>query len=113
MTGKDRREDIDHALNPHRDEEQQRAAEHSADVLRRRGIELTGRESPEELAAIQTAVEGFESAAAARGADSFVDSPLSSDPDHRGLVVPARERGEGAAAYAERVQQAARDLTTR
>ena len=113
MRGKDKREDIDHALNPHRDEEQRRAAEHSADVLRRRGIGLTGRESPEELAAIQTAVEGFESAAGARGADSFVDSPLSSDPDHRGLVVPARERGEGAMAYAERVQQAARELTTR
>jgi hypothetical protein len=113
MTGKTDRDDIDHALNPHRDEEQQRAAEHSADTLRRRGIDLTGRESPEELAAIQTAVEAFEAAAAARGADSFVDSPLSSDPAHRSLVVPARERKESAAEYAARIQQAAHDLSPR
>lgn len=113
MTGKGKREDIDHALNPHRDEEQRRAAEHSADILRRRGIELSGRESEEELAALQTAVEAFEGAAAARGADSFVDSPLSSDPAHRGLVVPERQRGEHAAAYAERIQQAARNLAAR
>jgi hypothetical protein len=113
MTGKGRRDDIDHALNPHREEELARAAEHSADVLRQRGIELTGRESPEELAAIQTAVEAFEGVAAARGADSFVDSPMSSAPEHRTLVVPARERGESAAAYAERIQQAARELTSR
>lgn len=106
-------DDIDHALNPHRDEEQARAAEHSADILRRRGIELTGRESAEELAAIQTAVEAFEGAAAARGADSFVDSPLSSEPQHRALVVPARERGEAGAAYAERIQRAARELAFR
>jgi hypothetical protein len=110
MTGKGNRDDIDHALNPHRDEEQRRAAEHSADILRRRGIELTGRESADELAAIQTAVEAFEGAASARGADSFVDSPLSSEPQHRSLVVPPRERGEGGTAYAERIQQAAREL---
>ena len=106
-------DDIDHALNPHRAEELARATEHSADVLRQRGIDLTGRESAEELAAIQTAVEAFEGAAAARGADSFVDSPLSSDPQHRALVVPARERGESPAAYADRIQQAARELESR
>jgi hypothetical protein len=111
--GSRKSEDIDHALNPHRDEELARAAEHSADVLRQRGIEVTGRESPEELVAIQTAVEAFEGAAAARGADSFVDSPMSSAPEHRTLVVPARDRGESAAAYAERIQEAARELASR
>lgn len=113
MTDRTSREDIDHALNPHRDEEQRRAAEHSADILRRRGIELTGQESSEELAAVQTAVEAFEAAAAARGADSFVDSPLSSDPAHRSLVVPTRDRKESAAEYAARIQQAAHDLVVR
>lgn len=111
--GSRKSDDIDHALNPHREEELARAAEHSADVLRQRGIELTGRESAEELAAIQSAVEAFEGVAAARGADSFVDSPLSSAPQHRTLVVPARERGESATVYAERIQQAARELTAR
>ncbi|HEX6644082.1 MAG TPA: hypothetical protein VF037_05360 [Gemmatimonadales bacterium] len=113
MARNSRSDDIDHALNPHRDEEQQRAADHAADILRGRGIELTGRESAEELADLQAAVEAFEAAAAARGADSFVDSPLSSAPQHRSLVVPARERGEGAAAYAERIERAASELGAR
>jgi hypothetical protein len=106
-------DDIDHVLNPHRDEEQRRAADHAADILRGRGIELTGRESTEELADLQEAVEAFEAAASARGADSFVDSPLSSEPRHRSLVVPSRGRGEGAAGYAERIRRAAVELGAR
>ena len=106
-------DDIDHALNPHRDEEQQRAAERASDILRGRGIDLTGRETGEELAALQTAVEAFETAAVARGADSFVDTPLSSAPRHRSLVVPPREREEAAADYAARIQAAARELGIR
>jgi hypothetical protein len=54
-------------------------------------------------------VERFELAVSAVGGDRMTNAPDSTDPDDRRLVLPERNEGEGAAAYAERVDvQAAR-----
>lgn len=89
-------DDIDEALNPHRSEEQERAAQHAVDLLRKRDMTLYGDESPEELDALQTAAERFE-AVEARGA-----APL-----------PRREDAEPVIRYVMRIEQAAQALTTR
>lgn len=88
------------------DDELKRATMHSADTLRQRGIRLTGNELPEELADLQTAVERFEASARARGADSFTDTPMSSNPEHPGLVIPERSKGEEVADYIARIERA-------
>jgi hypothetical protein len=49
---------LNQVLNPHRDEEQERARERAADVLARRGILLFGDESDDELAELWSAVTG-------------------------------------------------------
>jgi hypothetical protein len=78
--------------------------------LREREIELTGRETSDELADMLTAVERFEHSVSALGGDSMTNAPDSSQPERADYVVPARKAGEAADAYARRVTSAAEQL---
>jgi hypothetical protein len=104
--------DINEALNPHRDEEQERAREHAADVLARRGVLLFGNESDDELAELWSAVDRFEAVVEARGGDTMTNSPDSSEPDNPAFVLPERKPREPAREYTARILQAATELTS-
>jgi hypothetical protein len=103
--------DVNETLNPHRGEEQERAREHAADVLARRGVLLFGDETDDDLADLWSAVDRFESLVEARGGDTMVNSPESSEPDNPAFVLPERKARESAPAYARRINQAAEALT--
>jgi len=103
--------DIDEVLNPHRAEEQERARQHAADVLARRGVLLAGNESGDELASLWAAVERFESVVEARGGDRMTNAPDSSQPDNPEFVLPERRAREAAGDYTNRILQAASALT--
>jgi len=103
--------DIDEVLNPHRAEEQERARQHAADVLARRGVLLAGNESGDELASLWAAVERFESVVEARGGDRMTNAPDSSQPDNPEFVLPERRARESAGDYTNRILQAASALT--
>jgi hypothetical protein len=104
--------DINEALNPHRDEEQERAREHAADVLARRGVMLFGDEGDDELAELWSAVDRFESVVEARGGDSMTNSPDSAEPDNPAFVLPERNAREPAGDYTRRILEAAAQLTS-
>ncbi|HXE58840.1 MAG TPA: hypothetical protein VNK43_12635 [Gemmatimonadales bacterium] len=107
MTDADRvPDDIDEALNPHRDEEQRRAAEHAVQLLRGRGVMLRGDESTEQLADLLAAVERFEIAVQARGGDSMVNTPDSSRPENPAYVLPVRRGDEPVDDYILRIVHA-------
>jgi len=97
-------------LNPHRREEQQRAATEAAARLSRRGISLTGNESPDELADLLSAVETFEQTVQRRGGDLMVDDLRSSQPDDPHFALPRRESGEEVCNYIRRLDQAVEQL---
>jgi len=103
--------DLDEALNPHRAEDQQRAREHNQDILLQRGVELRGDESDEELDDLWTAVDRFESLVEARGGDTLVNAPDSSEPDDPRMVLPERKPRESARDYTLRIHEAADRLT--
>ena len=98
-----RTEAREQALNPHRDEDRAHAADMAYAQLRQRGVHVSGDEPAEELAQLVEAVERFELAVSAVGGDRMTNAPDSTDPDDRRLVLPERNDGEGAGAYAERV----------
>ena len=77
-----------------------------ADRLRRRGITLTGKERPEELADLLAAVERFEAAVEAHGGDLMVDDLKSSQPDDPHFVLPARAANEPVRDYIARIAEA-------
>jgi hypothetical protein len=108
-----RAEAREHELNPHRDEEQAHAADMAYAQLRQRSVNVTGDEPAEELARLLEAVERFELAVSAVGGDRMTNQLDSTDPDDRSLVLPERNKGEGAAAYAERVSVAAERIMRR
>jgi broad specificity phosphatase PhoE len=85
---------VEETLNPHRREEQLRAAEEASNRLLQRGIRLTGDEDPDELSDLQDAVERFETLVESRGGDLMVDDLRSSQPESPELVLPEREPGE-------------------
>src|SRR6185369_4661009 len=87
-------DELDLSLNPHRVEEREAAAQETVDRLRRRGINVSAREKPEDLADLLTAVEQFEDRVEARGGDLMVDDLRSSQPDDPQYVIPQRESGE-------------------
>ena len=97
-------------LNPHRIEEQQRAATETAARLARRGIALTGEESPDELADLVSAVEHFEQVVQRHGGDLMVDDLRSSQPDDPHFALPRRKRGQAVCDYIRSVAQAAEQL---
>ncbi|HZN97765.1 MAG TPA: hypothetical protein VFB61_08550 [Gemmatimonadales bacterium] len=102
---------IDEILNPHRGEEQSRAREHTADILARRGILLSGEETDEELSDLWSAVERFESMVEARGGDTMTNAPTSAEPDNPAFVLPERKARESAREYTRRILEAAAALT--
>jgi hypothetical protein len=103
--------DLDAALNPHRQEEQQRAREHNLDVLGQRGVLLFGDETDDELADLWSAVDRFESVVEARGGDTFTNAPDSAEPDNPDFVLPERRAREPVAGYVARLHEAAERLT--
>lgn len=102
---------IDEVLNPRRAEELERAQQHAADVLARRGVLLAGNESSEDLATLWSAVDRFESMVEARGGDTMTNAPDSSQPDNPAFVLPERKARESAGEYAQRILNAAAELT--
>jgi hypothetical protein len=96
--------------NPHRSEERRAARDEMESRLRERRIALAGDESDEDVLLIVNAVESFEGRLAQLGADSFVNTPESSEPDDERLVLPKRNGDETAAAYAARIVAAAERL---
>lgn len=103
--------DVNEILNPHRAEEQERARQHVADLLAQRGVLLAGRETDDELAALWSAVERFESVVEARGGDTMTNAPDSSEPDNPAFVLPERKARESAGDYTRRIVEAAAALT--
>lgn len=87
--------------------ERSHVAAEVADRLRRRGITLSGKEKPEELADLLSAVERFEKAVEAHGGDLMVDDLKSSRPDDRHFVLPPRGASESARAYVVKIDEAA------
>lgn len=103
-------DDRDNALNPHREEERQRAADLVAESLRRRGVEVDGSEDSDQLASLLDSVETFERARSLRGGDSFVNDLESTQPDDPRFVIPQRHGDEALDAYAKRVREAAAQI---
>lgn len=85
----------------------ERAAAQVGDHLAQRGVTVRDGDTPDERADLLSAVEDFERAVAARGGDSYTNSPLSSDPDRREFVVPRRSDDEGVPGYIARIREAA------
>lgn len=102
-------ESVDDLLNPHRDEEIEKATSAAADRLRMRNVQVDGTETPEETVALLEAVERFELAVQSHGGDLMVDEPPpghAAEPDDPLFVIPARGAGERAATYVERIDAA-------
>ena len=104
--------DLDDALNPHRTEDQERAREHNRDILLQRGVKLFGEETDDELADLWSAVDRFESLVEARGGDTMVNAPDSSEPENPAMVLPERKPRESARDYTRRIHEAAERLTS-
>jgi len=104
---------MEETLNPHRREEQLRAAEEARDRLLQRGIRLSGDEAPDELSDLQDAVERFEAVVESRGGDLMVDDLRSSQPEAPELVLPERQPGEAAEEYIARIDAAAVKLKSK
>jgi hypothetical protein len=100
-------EAIQQDLNPHRREEQARAAEHTRSVLAQRGLRVDDADDDDALADLLDAVERFEGMVQARGGDSFLNNPRSSQPENPAFVVPPRGTDETPRDYARRVLEAA------
>lgn len=101
----------------HRDEERRDVGAEVAARLRRRGVHLTGKEGPGELADLLDGVERFDAAVESHGGDLFVDTPISSasgarvsQPDNPAYVLPARGPQESVAEYLVRVSEAVHHL---
>jgi len=79
--------------------------------LRHQGVQLTGKESSDELADLEEAVEEFERAVERAGGDLMVDEPVSGDkpiaPDNSRFVLPKRKASESVPAFINRINEAA------
>jgi hypothetical protein len=105
-------EEHQRALDPHRDAELQGVEAEVAARLRNRGVLLTGRETPEEMADLLDAVERFDAAVESLGGDLFVDSPARPDdmrveqPDNPQFVLPRRNPDERVRDYVRHIDDA-------
>jgi len=81
-----------------------------ADRLRRRGVNLSGLETDDEVVDILEAVERFERAVEDRGGDLMMDEPVGSsppvEPDDRAFVLPKRDAAQSVADFIERIAEA-------
>ena len=91
------------------DTEVQRVSAQVAGRLAALGVWLGGRESPDELVALEEAVERFESSVRAHGGDLMVDEGprgRTAEPDDVHFALPTREEHETVASYLERLARA-------
>ena len=89
--------------------ELKRAMEHTRARLESLFITLSGKETSQELVALEEAVERFEVAVESAGGDLMVDEGPTRgaiQPDDPHFVVPQREAGESVASYLERIATA-------
>jgi hypothetical protein len=95
-----------------RNDDANRATDEVVARLRARGVNVTSRESTEDLVDLLDAVEDFEDTVESRGGDLMVDEPIGSrraaEPDNAAFVLPPRNADESIAAYIRRIA-AARD----
>ncbi|AHG91743.1 hypothetical protein J421_4206 [Gemmatirosa kalamazoonensis] len=106
-------DDRDQDLNPHRDADRLHASSVAASQLRHRGIDVDERESSDDMAAVLSAVERFETAVSVLGGDRMVNSLDTDQHDDESLVLPRRRADESLTAYAVRVTRAAEALGRR
>jgi hypothetical protein len=89
--------------------ELKRAMEHTRARLESLFITLTGKETPEELVAIEEAVERFEAAVESAGGDLMVDEGPTRgaiQPDDPHFVLPQRQPDESVSSYLDRMATA-------
>lgn len=93
------------------DDDRKRIGEEIASRLRHQGVQLTGKETSDELADLEEAVEEFERAVERAGGDLMVDEPVTGDkplaPDDSSFVIPARKASESVPAFLKRINEAA------
>jgi hypothetical protein len=99
-------EEQERLLDPHREEEQQRARLEAVDRLADRGIPTDSQDADEEIADLLDAVERFEEVVEARGGDLMVNRIGATEPEDPAFVPPARASGESAPAYRLRIEEA-------
>jgi hypothetical protein len=104
---RDRSDQIDDMLDPHRREEIAGAAIEVSGRLLQKGIEASPDEDSAELADLLSAVERFEAAVIKRGGDLMVNMPTSTDPQDRAFVLPVRRADETILAYTRHINAAA------
>jgi hypothetical protein len=91
--------------------ERERVGAGIAARLSSRGMRLTGRESSDELVTLLEALEAFERATQAKGADLMMDegpAAASLQPDDAQFVLPRRATDETVHQYVGRVREATR-----
>lgn len=90
--------------------ERERAAETIRGQLLERGIHLMGDEQGVTLVRLLDAVQRFERARAALGADSMTNALQSDQPDNPAFVLPQRQADESPQRYISRIEAAADGL---
>ena len=106
-------EPLDVLLNPHRDEEADRARAAGAARLQALGVRLAGTETSDEIADLLDGVEWFEQAVESRGGDLMVDEGphgAPAEPDDPAFVLPKRTDREPVASFVARIAEAAARL---
>lgn len=92
------------------DEETRRVTDEIVGRLRALGVDVTEKESSEDLVRLLDAVEGFERTVRRAGGDLMVDEPVGSDcppePDRRAFVLPSRADGEPIQSFIARIANA-------
>ena len=93
-----------------RDDELRHAEGEIAARLRDRGVQLTARETGDELADLLDAVERFETMVENQGGDLMVDEPVRAGspiaPDDEAFVLPQRHDGESVTEFIGRISLA-------
>ena len=92
---------------PQRDDnnvERARIVKELASKLHARGVELTGRETSDEVGDLLDAVEEWESAVEQAGGDLYVDEG-GDQPDNPDFVIPKRRADESVADYILRIER--------
>ncbi|HET9604320.1 MAG TPA: hypothetical protein VFO96_08525 [Gemmatimonadales bacterium] len=88
--------------------ELERVSEEVAGRLATLGIELTGRETPDEVTRISDAVERYEAAVQSRGGDLMMDEPPPGSPpqpDDPHFALPSRNAHESVSSYLARLER--------